>query len=160
MHRSFRAGLAAALLATSLGSAAQPAEPVLARVKAHTQPFLDTLKELVSIESGSDDREGLDRISEVIARDLRALGGEVRFIEPGNDAYRMHDTPPKIGRMVHAAFRGTGTKKILLIAHMDTVYRRGMLAGSRSASTPTRPTGSRSPTTSRAWRSSSTRSAC
>ena len=127
MHRSFGAGLAAVLLATSLGAAAQPAEPVLTRVKAHTQPFLDTLKELVSIESGSDDREGLDRISEVIARDLRALGGEVRFIEPGNDAYRMHDTPPKIGRMVHAAFRGTGTKKILLIAHMDTVYTVGML---------------------------------
>jgi glutamate carboxypeptidase len=40
----------------------------------------------------------------------------------------MHDTPPKIGRMVHATFRGSGTKKILMIGHMDTVYRRGMLA--------------------------------
>jgi glutamate carboxypeptidase len=39
----------------------------------------------------------------------------------------MHDTPPKIGRMVQATFKGGGTKKILLIAHMDTVYRRGML---------------------------------
>jgi glutamate carboxypeptidase len=29
--------------------------------------------------------------------------------------------------MVRATFRGTGTKKILLIAHMDTVYSRGML---------------------------------
>jgi glutamate carboxypeptidase len=38
----------------------------------------------------------------------------------------MHDTPPRIGRMVRATFKGTGTKKILLIAHMDTVYLRGM----------------------------------
>jgi glutamate carboxypeptidase len=29
--------------------------------------------------------------------------------------------------MVHAEFKGTGTKKIMLIAHMDTVYLRGML---------------------------------
>ena len=107
---------------------AQPVAPVMERVKAHKQPYLDTLKRLVEIESGSDDREGLDRISELIAGELRALGGEVRFIEPGADSYRMHDTPPKIGRMVHATFKGTGTRKILMIGHMDTVYRRGMLA--------------------------------
>jgi len=27
-----------------------------------------------------------------------------------------------------ARFRGRGTKRILLLAHMDTVYQRGMLA--------------------------------
>ena len=40
----------------------------------------------------------------------------------------MEDTPDTIGKMVRATFAGTGTKKILLIAHMDTVYPRGMLA--------------------------------
>ena len=30
--------------------------------------------------------------------------------------------------MVKATWRGTGTKKIALIAHMDTVYPKGMLA--------------------------------
>jgi glutamate carboxypeptidase len=40
----------------------------------------------------------------------------------------MHDSPARIGRMVQGTFTGTGTKKILLIAHMDTVYLRGMLA--------------------------------
>ena len=29
--------------------------------------------------------------------------------------------------MVRATFKGTGTKKIMLIAHMDTVYQIGML---------------------------------
>ena len=40
----------------------------------------------------------------------------------------MEDTPEKIGKMVRATFAGTGSKKILLLAHMDTVYQRGMLA--------------------------------
>ena len=40
----------------------------------------------------------------------------------------MEDTPAQTGRIVRATFRGTGTKKILLIAHMDTVYLQGMLA--------------------------------
>ena len=39
----------------------------------------------------------------------------------------MEDTPEKIGRVVRATFKGTGKKKILLIAHMDTVYTVGML---------------------------------
>jgi len=43
------------------------------------------------------------------------------------DIYRMVDTPKQIGKMVLARFSGTGTKKILLIAHMDAVYLRGML---------------------------------
>ena len=86
------------------------------------------LKALVSIESGSADREGLDRIAEVIAGRLKALGGKVEMIEPGPEIYKMFDTPERIGRMVRATFTGSGTRKILLIAHMDTVYPRGMLA--------------------------------
>jgi hypothetical protein len=39
----------------------------------------------------------------------------------------MEDTPAKTGAIVQAQWTGTGTKKILLIAHMDTVYLRGML---------------------------------
>jgi len=88
-----------------------------------------TLKDLVSIESGSGDREGLDRLSALISDRLKAIGGQVEFIEPNPaDIYHMADTPKEIGRMVHARFTGTGTRKILLIAHMDTVYLRGMLA--------------------------------
>ena len=56
------------------------------------------------------------------------MGGEVRLLEADQDVYRMFDTPEQLGRMVHAEFKGSGDKKILLIAHMDTVYLRGMLA--------------------------------
>jgi glutamate carboxypeptidase len=64
----------------------------------------------------------------VIAGRLRALGGKVELIEPGPDAVRFRDTPEKLGKMVRATFTGTGTKKVLLLAHMDTVYPRGTLA--------------------------------
>lgn len=104
-------------------------EPIVALAQREKAPLLDTLKDLVSIESGSGDREGLDRIANLIAGRLQALGGEVQTIEPDPaDTYRMVDTPKQIGKMVLARFNGTGTKKILLIAHMDTVYLRGMLA--------------------------------
>ena len=115
--------------ALALNVSAAPLEAVMSLATKEKAPLLDTLKDLVSIESGSGDREGLDKISELIAARLRALGGTVEFIEPNPaDIYRMVDTPKQIGRMVHARFTGTGTKKILMIAHMDTVYLRGMLA--------------------------------
>ena len=106
---------------------AAPLEPVLTLASKEKAPLLDTLKDLVSIESGSGDREGLDRIADLIATRLQALGGRVEQIEAGADTYRMFDTPKQIGKMVLARFAGGGSKKILLIAHMDTVYLRGML---------------------------------
>ncbi|NEX63937.1 glutamate carboxypeptidase [Noviherbaspirillum galbum] len=120
--------VSALALCWSAAAAAAPDTAVLAQVQKQKDPLLATLKDLVSIESGSKDREGLDRISQLVHDRLKALGGQVEFIEPGQDAYRMHDTPEKIGRMVRATFKGNGSKKILLIAHMDTVYLKGMLA--------------------------------
>jgi glutamate carboxypeptidase len=109
-----------------------PLEPVFALASKEKVPLLDTLKDLVSIESGSGDREGLDKMANLISGRLQALGGKVEMIEPDSaDIYRMVDTPKQIGKMVLARFTGTGTKKILLIAHMDTVYLRGMLAQQR-----------------------------
>jgi glutamate carboxypeptidase len=103
-------------------------EPVLSFAQKEKPALIETMKALVGIESGSADREGLDRLAALIADRLKELGGQVEVIEPGSDIYRMHDTPEKIGKMVRATFTGAGTKKILLIAHMDTVYPRGMLA--------------------------------
>ncbi len=119
-----------AFLASALPgpAAAQPVEPVLALAKKERQPLLDTLKELVSIETGSRDLEGLDRGAKLIAARLSALGGKVELVDTSEGAYRMEDTPAKIGKVVLARFEGKGTKKILLLAHMDTVYLRGMLA--------------------------------
>ncbi|TAJ62510.1 MAG: M20/M25/M40 family metallo-hydrolase [Variovorax sp.] len=108
-------------------AAAAPDARIAELAAAQKQPLLDSLSQLVAIESGSRDLEGLEKISDLIASKLKALGGEVELIDPSAEAYRMEDTPEKIGRVVRATFKGTGTKKIMLIAHMDTVYTIGML---------------------------------
>jgi glutamate carboxypeptidase len=119
--------LVSGLLFTTLGFT-QAQQPLWSTIQTQKAPYLKTLESLVSIESGSRDREGLDKISALLFDRLKALGGQVEFIEPGERIYKMYDTPDKPGRMVKAVFKGTGQKKILLIAHMDTVYLRGMLA--------------------------------
>jgi glutamate carboxypeptidase len=119
----------ALLLLAPAAQAQAPDAAVQRAVAAQKQPLLDTLKEFVSIETGSRDLEGITQATELLASKLRALGAQVEFIEPTDaTTYRMADTPPKIGRMVRGTFKGTGTKRILLIAHMDTVYLKGMLA--------------------------------
>src|SRR5215211_2051846 len=115
------------VLAGTTQALGQTGEPVRSLARQERPALLETLRDLVSIESGSRDTEGLDRLADVIAARLKDLGGEVELVE-ASDVYRMEDTPERIGRMVRATFTGTGAKKILLIAHMDTVYQRGMLA--------------------------------
>lgn len=124
-HHKF---LLAAACAACLGTAFAAPDAQVASLAAKEKPaLLDTLKELVSIESGSRDLDGLEKISDLIAAKFKALGGQVELIDPSAEAYRMEDTPEKMGRVVRATFKGTGKKKILLIAHMDTVYTVGML---------------------------------
>lgn len=105
---------------------AEPVADVHALAQKEQQPLLDTLRDLVGIESGSKDFEGLNLIAGRVADQLRQLGGTVEILQP-TDIYRLDDTPEKIGPAVHAVFKGTGAKKIMLIAHMDTVYLKGML---------------------------------
>ncbi len=117
------------LLAAAIsGARAQPVESVLALAKQERPALMETLRELTAIESGSREPEELDKIASVLVAKLRALGGKVEMIEPVEaDTHRLSDTPERLGKMVRATFTGTGTKKILLLAHMDTVYPRGML---------------------------------
>jgi glutamate carboxypeptidase len=127
-----RAALALAAMA-ALGVQAQTV-PELQALAAREQPHLmKTLQQLVEIESGSSDRQGLDRIAGLIAQRLRELGGQVQLIDPdttiASPTSDAGDGPAKVGQIVRASFKGgsaTG-KRVMLIAHMDTVYQRGGL---------------------------------
>ncbi|AVJ27938.1 M20/M25/M40 family metallo-hydrolase [Achromobacter spanius] len=117
---------ALAFVGSAHAAQAAPVTNVLDAAKGQQQAMLDTMRDLVNIESGSKDVEGVERIAELIRDRLKALGGTVEIIAP-TDVFRLDDTPEKVGPMVHAQFKGGGSKKIMLIAHMDTVYRNGML---------------------------------
>jgi glutamate carboxypeptidase len=101
-------------------------ENIKMAVEAQQQPYLNTLKNLVNIESGSKDIAGLDKISKLVAERLKDTGAQVSIL-PMNDIYRMDDTPEQVGPVVQAILKGKGKSKIMLIAHMDTVYQPGQL---------------------------------
>jgi len=122
----YRFLIAAACLAASLAHAAPTSQQLQELARQEQPALLETLRALVEIESGSRDLDGLAALADLIAGRLKALGGEVSLIEPG-ETYRMEDTPERQGRMVKAQFKGRGSSSLLLIAHMDTVYLKGML---------------------------------
>jgi glutamate carboxypeptidase len=69
------------MLAAALAPAAQaaPQEPVWSLAKKEKSAAVATLRDLVNIESGSRDKEGLDRLAAHLGERLAALGGQVEF---------------------------------------------------------------------------------
>ena len=96
-------------------------------VEAQRNPLIVTMEQLVSIESGSRDPEGLQKLATLLVDRFRGLGADVELVSH-DTPYMMVDTPPEIGQSVVARFRGRGQGRVLLLAHMDTVYQRGQLA--------------------------------
>jgi glutamate carboxypeptidase len=80
--------------------------------------FLTTLASLVNIDSGTGDVQGLTKVENIAIDRLKSLGMEVKTI----------DAKPSVGRNIIATARGTGTAKILILAHTDTVFDRGTAA--------------------------------
>jgi glutamate carboxypeptidase len=80
---------------------------------------LELLKEIVNIDSGTGDAAGGAKVEAVIAAALKPLGAEVRS-EPAESA----GLPDNLV----AEFHGKGKGKILIIAHIDTVFAAGTAA--------------------------------
>ena len=79
---------------------------------------VSTIRELVEIESPSDNKTAVDRLSEVVAAKFAALGGAVK-IHPAAD----------FGNHLQVDFAGkSDAKPVLLLGHYDTVYPLGTLA--------------------------------
>ena len=102
--------------ALALAAPAAHAADLRALAQQEQQPLLDTLRDLVQIESGSKDIDGLNQLAERVAGQLKQLGGAVDILQT-TDIYRLDDTPEKISPAVQAVFKGTGSAKIMLIAH-------------------------------------------
>src|SRR5438552_11438862 len=81
--------------------------------------IVETIRQLVEIESPSDVKQSVDRISTVLASRFGELGGRVQF-----------HANEKFGKHLQIDFRprGNKSKPVLLLGHMDTVYPIGTIS--------------------------------
>jgi glutamate carboxypeptidase len=83
----------------------------------HQDRLVATIRELVEIESPSDNKQAVDRIAAFLARRFEALGGRIQ----------LHRSL-EFGDSLQVDFAGNSQRKpVLLLGHYDTVYRLGTL---------------------------------
>lgn len=90
---------------------------LLEAARAEQPAVIATLGEIVTVESGSADREGLDKLATYLAGRLGDLGAKTERVGSATGG-------PDI---VKGVFEGPGALKVMLIAHTDTVYEKGIL---------------------------------
>lgn len=78
--------------------------------------FVKDLEVLTNIDSGNGDPEGTDRAARFVAAKLQELGGEVEFRTNSRSTHLI------------ARIKGKGSFRLLMIAHIDTVFPKGEAA--------------------------------
>lgn len=90
------------------------AQYYLPRLQAYQDEMLARLEALVNIDSGTGQIEGINQIIKLLRQEMIGLGFEVTL-----------SSNSEFGDNLVAHRRGTGTARILLVGHIDTVYRSG-----------------------------------
>ena len=91
----------------------------LAYFNQRRDEIVSTIRELVEIESPSDNKAAVDRIAQAVAQKFSQLGGEVGIHQAKDFGNHLQ---------VDFDFAGKSTKPVLLLGHYDTVYPLGTLA--------------------------------
>lgn len=111
----------AALLATVAMPATAKGKD--AKVWAAAERFrpaqLETLEQVVNVDSGTGDVAGGRKVASLLIPRLRALGMDVQTVAA---------EAPDLPENVVATLKGTGRGRILMIGHMDTVFGPGTVA--------------------------------
>ncbi|UZE25562.1 M20/M25/M40 family metallo-hydrolase [Pseudomonas sp. B21-056] len=110
-------GLSLALGALAPAAFAQPNQQVLADAEQYKGEALKLLEKLVNIDSGSGYVPGLTQVGDIAIDELKKLGASIEKV-PNSDG----------SQHILATLKGTGKAKILLMAHMDTVFKEGSAA--------------------------------
>jgi len=108
---------AACGLCFAAAAQAAPDAGLLAAAEKAQPAVIESLKEIVLIESGSADKAGLAKMAALVDGRLKALGFATERHKSGDSA-----------ETVVVTVHGTGKAKLMLQAHMDTVYPSGILA--------------------------------
>src|SRR3989442_8937443 len=110
------------MLAGALTAAAQaaPLEPVWSLAQKEKPAVIETLRELVNIESGSRDKEGLDRLAAHLGERLAALGAKGEVYQPRAPHTYPPFHPPQENRQgVVGRVQGSRARRVQPLAHLD-----------------------------------------
>jgi glutamate carboxypeptidase len=91
-------------------------------VDARLPRFLAELETMVNVDCGSYTPDGVNRIADLVAGELRALGASVE-----RHPHRPTEGAAQLGDVVIGRLPGEGAR-VLLIGHMDTVFEAGTVA--------------------------------
>jgi len=98
---------------------AVPPDPeLLAAAQAEAPAVLNELEQLVNLDSGTGDAEGLAKVEALLGARLRELGASVEVTA----------ATPAAGNVLIGTLRGSGTRDVLLMIHYDTVFGPGEAA--------------------------------
>ncbi len=111
--------MASALLTISSAWSQTRDDALLAAATAEQASVLKTLEQLVNIETGIGNEEGLLASGRYVESELKAQGASVT---------RHKALAGEAGDNIVGRISGKGQRRILLMAHMDTVYVKGTLA--------------------------------
>jgi glutamate carboxypeptidase len=96
--------------------------------------FLMTLEKLVNIDSGTGDEDGLKLVENIIVEQLKAVSADIKFEslaikQSKSVGINISAVPTKsnAGRNIIATLQGTGKGRILMLAHSDTVFKKGQV---------------------------------
>lgn len=113
------AGAALIFLAGAAQAAGQRDDAVYRAVEASRPGAIELLKRIVDVDSGTGDITGGERVETILSEPLRAAGAAVRTAPA-----EVKGVAPNL----IAVFHGSGKARILIIAHVDTVFGPGTVA--------------------------------
>jgi glutamate carboxypeptidase len=90
--------------------------------------FMETLEATVNIDSGTLDPGGVNTMADLVADRLAGAGWDVERITPAPVEHHGQLGDAVIGRRAGNRPGDAGGRRILLMAHMDTVFERGTAA--------------------------------
>ncbi len=115
MKIAFATALLLALAPAPAAAALTPAEAkMVATVDANTERSIALLERLVNQNSGTNNVEGVRKVADMLKPEFEALGFKVRWIPQGQVGRAGHLFAEHVGKK--------GNKRLLLIAHLDTVF--------------------------------------
>jgi glutamate carboxypeptidase len=92
-------------------------EPITSWLESQLGSYIDDLRYLAGIDSGSYDKAGIDQVQDWFQQQLGDLGFEVQRL-----------SEETCGDDILAIRKGTGSRKVMLLGHSDTVFPIGTAA--------------------------------